>query len=69
MSHKIMTHPLFLLYTIDMLLEKIVYVFEIYSFSGRTTAVVRLHISCCALVHQVMCMRWSTVMHQLYLGL
>ena len=40
-----MTHPLCLLYTIDMLLEKIVNVCEKVSVSGRTTAVVRLHIS------------------------
>ena len=56
-----MTHPLCLLYTIDMLLEKIVYVFKIYSFSGRTTAVVRLHISCYALAQHVLCERNTVV--------
>ena len=38
-----MTHPLFLLYLIDILLEKTAKVFEKASISGRTTAVVRSH--------------------------
>ena len=45
------------LYLIDMFSEKIVNVCEKVSISGRTTAVVRSHISCCALAHQLMCMR------------
>ena len=45
MCHKFMTHPLFLLYLIDILLEKTAKVFGKASISGRTTAVVRLHIS------------------------
>ena len=40
-----MIHPLFLLYAIDILLEKTAKVFGKASISGRTTAVVRLHIS------------------------
>ena len=52
-----------------MLLEKIVYVFEIVSIFGRTTAVVRLHNSWYAHAQQVMCMRRSTVMRQLLSGL
>ena len=52
-----MMHPLFLLYLIDMFSEKIVNVCEKVSIYGRTTAVVRSHISCCALAHQLMCMR------------
>ena len=48
-----------------MLVEKIGYVGEIVSISGRTTAVVRLHSSRYAHAQQLMCMRWSTVMRQL----
>ena len=48
-----------------MLLEELGYVVETVSIFGRTTAVVRLHISCYAHAQQVMCMRWSTVMRQL----
>ena len=48
-----------------MLVEKIGYVVEIVSISGRTTAVVRLHSSRYAHAQQLMCMRWSTVMRQL----
>jgi len=40
-----MMHPLFLLYAIDILLEKTAKVFGKASISGRTTAAVRLHIS------------------------
>lgn len=56
-----MMHPLFLLYLIDMFSEKIVNVCEKVSISGRTTAVVRSHISCCAHVHHVLCSRSSAV--------
>jgi len=47
-----------------MLVEKIGYIVETVSISGRTTAVVRLHNSWYAHAQQVMCMRWSTVMRQ-----
>ena len=40
-----MMHPLFLLYAIDILLEKTAKVFGKTCISGRTTVVVRLHIS------------------------
>ena len=40
-----MMHPLFLLYVIDILLEKTAKVFGKACIFGRTTAVVRLHIS------------------------
>lgn len=56
-----MMHPLFLLYLIDMFSEKIVNVCEKVSISGRTTAVVRSHISCCAHIHHVLCSRSSAV--------
>ena len=65
MYHQFMTHPLCCWFVIDILLETIVYVFEIFSISGRTTAVVRLHNSCYALAHQVMCMRCSAVVYAL----
>ena len=47
-----------------MLLEEIGYVVEAVCIFGRTTAVVRLHNSWYAHAQQVMCMRWSTVVHQ-----
>ena len=49
-----------------MLLEEIEYVVETVSISGRTTAVVRLYNSRYAHAQQLMCMRWSTVMRQLF---
>jgi len=49
-----------------MLLEEIGYVVEAVCIFGRTTAVVRLHNSWYAYAQQVMCMRWSTVMRQLF---
>ena len=39
----------------DKLLENIVSVVAEYTIVNRTTAVVRLHISCCATVHQLLC--------------
>lgn len=56
-----MMHPLFLLYAIDILLEKTAKVFEKASIFGRTTAVVRSHISCCAHAYHVLCSRSSAV--------
>ena len=48
-QHNFMMHPLCCIYIIDMFLETTVYILEIFSISSRTTAVVRLHISCYAL--------------------
>ena len=45
----------------DKLLEDIVSVVAEYTIVNRTTAVVRLHISCCAIVHQLLCARHPPV--------
>ena len=45
----------------DKLLEEIGYVVETISISGRTTAVVRLHNSCCACGDQLLCTNYYPV--------